>query len=66
MIALEVIYPSTRPTGPSTELLSIASSVPIGQSGLVHIWGRNDMAISQKLGISWVVNDPDGVMGIYL
>lgn len=61
MIALEVISPSTSPTSPK-ELLSLAASVPIGQRGLVHVWGQNDMAISQKLGISWVVKDPDGIV----
>ena len=36
------------------------SNVPQGERGLVHVWGRNDMAISQKLAISWVVRDPTG------
>ena len=62
MIALEVISPSTNRTSPSKELLSLAASIPIGQSGLVHVWGQNDMAISQKLGISWVVKDPEGLI----
>ncbi len=53
MIALEV---ASR----STSLLGLASSVPIGQRGLVHIWGRNDTSVTQDLGISWVVRDPDG------
>ena len=38
------------------------SNVPQGKRGLVHVWGRNDMAISQKLGISWVVRDPAGLI----
>ena len=38
------------------------SNVPQGERGLVHIWGRNDMATSQKLGIHWIVRDPDGVV----
>lgn len=54
MIALEVISPSTK------DLQTLASSVPIGQRGLVHIWGRNDTPVTQDLGISWVVRDPDG------
>ncbi|MBA7686034.1 hypothetical protein ES703_94468 [subsurface metagenome] len=62
MMRLEVTSPSTRPTGPSTELLPIASSVPIGQSGLVHIWGRNDASVPRHMGIQWVVKDPDGVV----
>ncbi len=62
MIQLEVTYPSTRKSSPSTQLLSVGASVPIGQRGLVHVWGRNDMAINQKLGISWVVKDPEGLI----
>ena len=61
MMALEVIYPSTSPRA-STELLSAGASVPIGTGGKVHVWGRNDMAISRKLGISWIVKDPDGIV----
>jgi len=38
------------------------SNVPQGERGLVHVWGRNDMAISQKLGIRWIVKDPDGIV----
>jgi len=62
MIQLEVISPSTRPASRSTELLSVASGVPIGQSGLVHVVGRNDTSIPQYMGIHWVVKDPDGVV----
>lgn len=36
------------------------NSVPIGQRGLVHVWGRNDMATTQRMGIDWTVKDPDG------
>ncbi|MBA7464955.1 hypothetical protein ES707_00113 [subsurface metagenome] len=54
MIALEVISPSYK------GLQALASSVPIGQSGLVHITGRNDAPVTQALGISWLVRDPDG------
>ena len=54
MIQLEVLSPSHK--------LSAASSVPIGSSGLVHVWGKNDMPTSQYLGISWVVKDPTGVI----
>ena len=56
MIALEVISPSTK------GLQALASSVPIGQSGLVHITGRNDTSVTQDLGISWLVRDPDGAV----
>jgi len=62
MIALEVISQSTSPTRPSTELLSVGASVPIGQRGLVHVWGRNDMAVNQKLGVHWTVKDPEGIV----
>lgn len=34
-------------------------SVPIGTRGLIHVWGRNDMSTTQRLGIGWVVQDPD-------
>ena len=38
-----------------------AYDVPQGERGLVHIWGRNDMSTNQKLGIYWIVKDPDGI-----
>ncbi|KKM85349.1 hypothetical protein LCGC14_1289900 [marine sediment metagenome] len=38
------------------------SNVPQDERGLVHVWGRNDMVISQKLGIHWIVRDPDGIL----
>jgi len=56
MIALEVTYPSTN------RLQPVAHSVPIGQRGLVHIWGRNDTSVTQDLGIAWVIKDPDGIV----
>jgi len=61
MIQLEVISPSTRPTGPSTELFSVGASVPIGTKGKIHITGRNDMPTPQKMGCTWVVKDPEGL-----
>lgn len=39
-----------------------AYNVPQGERGLVHIWGRNDMSSNQKMGISWIVRDPDGIV----
>ncbi|MBA7678558.1 hypothetical protein ES703_86835 [subsurface metagenome] len=36
------------------------SNVPQDKSGIVSIWGRNDMASNQKMGIWWQVKDPDG------
>ena len=41
---------------------ALGASVPIGTRGLVHVWGRNDMAEAQRLGIGWTVTDPDGVI----
>ena len=42
--------------------IGIGASVPIGQSGLVHIWGRNDMATHQMVGMFWEVKGPDGIL----
>jgi len=56
MITLEVQSPST------SNLLALASSVPIGQSAIVHTQGRNDMATSQILMFHWAVRDPDGLL----
>ncbi|MBA7536330.1 hypothetical protein ES705_28593 [subsurface metagenome] len=39
-----------------------AYNIPQDERGKVHIWGRNDMATSQKLGIHWIVKDPDGLI----
>ncbi len=39
-----------------------AYDIPQGERGLVHIWGRNDMATTQRMGIHWRVYDPDGVV----
>lgn len=48
-------------TSPSTSLLA-AGSVPVGQRGIVTIRGRNDISVDQKMGISWVIKDPDGTV----
>ncbi|MBA7596435.1 hypothetical protein ES703_03405 [subsurface metagenome] len=37
-------------------------NIPQGQTALVHVWGRNDMATVQRLGIHWLVYDPDGIL----
>lgn len=37
-----------------------AYDIPQDERGLVHIWGRNNMSSAQRMGISWVVRDPDG------
>ncbi|GAJ15396.1 unnamed protein product, partial [marine sediment metagenome] len=34
--------------------------VPQGVKAKLHVWGRNDMSISQGMGIYWFVADPDG------
>lgn len=56
MMAIEVLSPSNN------RLLAIGASVPIGETGLVHIWGRNDSLATQDLGIVWTVKDPDGAV----
>ncbi|MBA7619437.1 hypothetical protein ES703_26776 [subsurface metagenome] len=43
-------------------ILAVGASVPIGTSGIVTVWGRNDMTTSQQMGIHWVVKDPDGII----
>lgn len=51
----ELEYDSARASIP-------ASNIPQNKSGLVHIWGRNDMTTTQRMGISWVVTDPAGAV----
>ncbi|GAI79085.1 unnamed protein product, partial [marine sediment metagenome] len=51
----ELEYNESRGTIP-------VSNVPQDKEGKVHIWGRNDMATNQKLGIHWIVKDPDGIV----
>ncbi|GAH22054.1 unnamed protein product, partial [marine sediment metagenome] len=62
MIALEVLSPSYNRPSSSKGLLSVGASVPIGTKGKVYVWGYNDMAIKQKMGVQWVVTDPDGIV----
>jgi hypothetical protein len=50
----ELEYDSARASIP-------ASNIPQNKSGLVHIWGRNDMSTTQQMGIYWIVYDPDGI-----
>jgi len=52
IVKMELEYNESRGT--------IPASVPQGERGLVHIWGRNDMPSRQRLGIGWIVRDPDG------
>jgi len=51
-VALESLFTS----------FAVGASVPIGTRGLVHVWGRNDMSTTQRMGIGWTVTDPDGVI----
>jgi len=50
----ELEYDETRGTIP-------VSNVPQGKRGLIHIWGRNDMATSQEIGVNWIAKDPTGL-----
>jgi hypothetical protein len=36
------------------------ANVPLGVRAKLHVWGRNDMNISQGMGIYWFVADPEG------
>jgi hypothetical protein len=47
----ELEYDSARASIP-------ASNIPKDKSGLVHIWGRNDMSTTQQMGIYWILYDP--------
>ncbi|MBA7473493.1 hypothetical protein ES707_08833 [subsurface metagenome] len=38
------------------------ANVPLGVRAKLHVWGRNDMSISQGMGIYWFVADPDGMI----
>ena len=51
----ELEYNETQKTIP-------VSNVPQDKEGKAHIWGRNDMATNQKLGIHWTVRDPNGIV----
>lgn len=39
-----------------------AYDIPQDKRGLVHIWGRNNMASTQRMGVHWAVYDPDGLL----
>lgn len=58
----EAISPFINVLDEVSVLLAVGASVPIATRGLVHVRGRNDMATNQKLGIHWVIRDPDGVV----
>lgn len=36
-------------------------NVSQGKKGLVHIWGANNTSTAKRMGINWVVTDPDGI-----
>ncbi|GAI11932.1 unnamed protein product [marine sediment metagenome] len=44
-----------------TKPLPVAG-VPKGVRAKLHVWGRNNMSISQGMGIYWFVADPDGTV----
>lgn len=67
IVSLEAAVPEYRGSIAKKELeynesraLIPASNIPQGERGLIHVVGRNDMTTKQKLGIGWVVRDPDG------
>ncbi len=69
IITIEEVVPEYKGTISKKELeynesrASIpAYNIPQDKEGKVHIWGRNDMATNQKLGIHWIVKDPDGIV----
>lgn len=47
---------------PFINMLAVGASVPLGASAIVTVWGRNDMATQQQLGMRWEVRDPDGLV----
>lgn len=49
---MQLEYDSSRANIP-------AYNIPQNKSGLVHIWGRNDMSSAQRMGIHWFVHDPN-------
>jgi len=57
----EALSPSISVPDTIAELLAAGASVPFGQRGLVHVWGKNDMTTNQPMIISWVVKDPTGL-----
>lgn len=40
--------------------IPVIGNIILGERGLIHVWGRNDMATSQQMGVYWFVADPDG------
>lgn len=53
----------TTPAGERKNVYFPISDVPQNSySGIVRIWGQNDMDTTQRLGIWWQVKDPDGIV----
>ncbi|TET43288.1 MAG: hypothetical protein E3J60_00575 [Dehalococcoidia bacterium] len=61
MMRREGLSPSISVPDTIAEVLAAGASVPLGQSGLVHVWGKNDMTSNQVMIITWVVKDPTGL-----
>jgi len=53
--SVELEYDETRADIP-------AYDIPQNQRGIVLIRGRNDTLEAQRMGVSWIVRDPDGVV----
>ena len=62
MMRQEAISPYISMPDTIAGLLAVGASVPIATRGLVHVRGQNDMATNQKLGVHWIVQDPDGLV----
>ena len=61
MMRREGLSPFISVPNTIAELLAAGASVPLGQRGLVHVWGKNVMTTSQPMIITWVVKDPTGL-----
>lgn len=64
MMRREALSPFISVPDTITELLAAGASVPFGEGGKVHVWGYNGMTTTQKMGISWVIRDPDGIIPV--
>lgn len=52
MIQLEERSPFTNTL---EAILEAGASVPLGKSGLVHVWGKNDMTSNQVMIIGFTI-----------
>ena len=57
----EIIYKKLEYTGGSNGTVPVAG-VPIDVKAKLHVWGQNNMGISQGMGIHWIITDPDGII----